>query len=925
MWVRRILRQPGVSATVLLAFGALVWWLDWFSSRPALLFERTDEWTDVAVVTPEDDQSREVFRAAVAYGMITLRLEPEPVLHAKSALDIKQDLSQVVAADGFLPLDVAAKLLWRPRGPGPEIVAELAGLEKARRLVGVRSTLRLSDCAARLSAVDCPAEQWSVLRVGTGNTARRLAGATDLSHPSFLAFSGFSDPILPGFGAWTAASLRGRTDDRFRLVPPQDFAARAAQDGVVIDVIGGDVVMVPQMPEPQRYCWDPEARDVRTQPCEPGNTGQVQVAQRFALDRGQAATLQYIEVTGITTPLIPPSIARKVAGGRVILPLSDHVRLECTGGRPSGGGWTEVVPGKAWCLPVWQPMQYSERRLARDLTSVRPPPVALDAPQAEVTDEDFVTPDGLIRRNPDGNLDLSARARAAGLQQVLGVPEAAFGSYLAYLEQLPPEVAPADLPVTFDMAMTAVVAKAFGDLAAGGRVGDASLNASHRRYDGRRRMAFALIDLRTPSTAGAVRVAYSNPPYDETVAIFDALAATARRPADSPLIPKAWAGLDSRFMPGSTMKVLSALALIDSVTGRTAGIDDDLRESLRAALVGTGNQTYTGKLGVDLEQPSYELPTADAGSGGMFEVNDASRASPLGASLPESLRNICAAPEPSANIPRRGTGAAYGLCEAVAKSSNIWFAGISVAQNRAALDYLSGTPEAAAVFSAHGQTLMRLGLHRPLGLVRVRDPETSEVRHVGPAMDAVDLPSAPGLAQGDPRNDPTAKGTQHTLNTGLNAYGQNVQMAPVALAAISGSVARNEIVLPFIASQTGTPITPEPLYGPEDAPYLDILRAGMKAVVEPGGTAAGTIGAARPPGRALRDRLYAKTGTATLEGHGIPDGSSVYSSWFTGWIADEAGNPAFAFACAISHVPAQPVCARMTVEILAQMSEQGLL
>ncbi|MEM9852503.1 MAG: penicillin-binding transpeptidase domain-containing protein, partial [Pseudomonadota bacterium] len=263
----------------------------------------------------------------------------------------------------------------------------------------------------------------------------------------------------------------------------------------------------------------------------------------------------------------------------------------------------------------------------------------------------------------------------------------------------------------------------------------------------------------------------------------------------------------------------------------------------------------------------------------------------------------------------------YGLCEALARSSNMWFAKLALAENTVPLDALYEVAGAPPVFTGAGQTLRALGLNASVPLVRLPAAIDAEDTFA-PRVEPPRLPSAPGLAAGQLRPDPLGL---HELNVGINAYGQNAFVTPLTLATVAGAIGLGHTVSPFIAS-TKDAVAPRrvQLLPPDSRSQglMDEIRQGMAAVMAPGGTGHIRFGVAGPGAVALRPLVRGKTGTATI---GKIGGADVYTHWFVGYLESEAGTPQYAFACAVSHLRESGACATVVGEWLQRLRAKGHL
>ena len=149
------------------------------------------------------------------------------------------------------------------------------------------------------------------------------------------------------------------------------------------------------------------------------------------------------------------------------------------------------------------------------------------------------------------------------------------------------------------------------------------------------------------------------------------------------------------------------------------------------------------------------------------------------------------------------------------------------------------------------------------------------------------------------------------------------------MAAIAGSIATGQVVSPFLAREEGTVDEAPPLYevGSLGQEHLETLRFAAHSVVNnPEGTAYATFHETIKEASQIARYVFGKTGTATLEGHGIPkDKKDVQGSWFVGWMTKFGGKradrPLIAFSCGISHITegGSAICAGLMAAILLDL------
>jgi cell division protein FtsI/penicillin-binding protein 2 len=380
----------------------------------------------------------------------------------------------------------------------------------------------------------------------------------------------------------------------------------------------------------------------------------------------------------------------------------------------------------------------------------------------------------------------------------------------------------------------------------------------------------ALVLMDAGDEPGAVLAVAGWPAFRAGMNAWDLQALSVGRATDSPLAGHAWRSGDVHAMPGSTFKLVTGIAgimalrerpdIADIIAGRAAPGEQQARLRIGGAELfvdGTSIRNFGGAA-----FGSAVLPPGRGGSG----------------------------------CPVARAGGQIGVCEALIKSSNLWFGGLALAidSQRVARQ----TTEAERT----GTVLARAAEHYfPIIIPGATAQQTSAMTREldmmrGVAPGAIRLVAEPvELAVEDRRN-------ARRIDLVTNSYGQGVRASPLAMATIYGSIGAGKILRPrLIYPVSDVPEAKPPTEGASLFPgmpeseakgWSDMLRAGLHGVSNsPYGTAAGIMASVPPE---LRQRIYGKTGTAdTVTG--------MNSAWFAGWIEDVAGRRRIAFACWVSH------------------------
>jgi hypothetical protein len=255
----------------------------------------------------------------------------------------------------------------------------------------------------------------------------------------------------------------------------------------------------------------------------------------------------------------------------------------------------------------------------------------------------------------------------------------------------------------------------------------------------------------------------------------------------------------------------------------------------------------------------------------------------------------------------------FGMCEALQKSSNIFYGG--VAQR---LFYLPGTTQGGIPLTLRVARRLSFGSDVVRGSTFDLTRGKASSSRLG--ADPVFIASAvPGAAVKNPGS---------IVRTG---FGDDVTATPLAMATIYASIASRKVVRPSLVplprDSNGCPVNKadddecgELLPGARDAgPLLNALRAGFRGVARtrPFKTVAVDLLNAE-------DRLYVKTGTATIIR------GTRFSTWVAGWVQ---GKPNTAIPTTLSFACFAPrrgnadtggrVCGEIIREFLNKLSQGG--
>lgn len=404
--------------------------------------------------------------------------------------------------------------------------------------------------------------------------------------------------------------------------------------------------------------------------------------------------------------------------------------------------------------------------------------------------------------------------------------------------------------------------------------------------------------------SGEVLAIATHPSVVKGMARWDLSALERFRPSESPLVARAWSQTDRFMAPGSTYKVLTALAAIDASLGNKPELRDLFKDKDKDVLSRPELEDLMGgKAKFDLGKSGLSVPRFD----------DSRRRPPF------VINNY------SPKIPNCGSivsgcpATGYGVRNAMMRSSNVFFARLALAVDETTVSCVTANDgdrevSAANPSACNADTSGFVGTSRMQAMAnRLWDVETIDL------VPALKEQSRPAARPGG-RLRPTAISSDLTNLTqprraalAFNGIGQMVQVPPLAMASIMASVATGHVVQPRLTDR-GRPESEHQFLFSErsDAPQtevtekrevaedlLAVLRQSLEMVVQ---SKDGTANRAFRDDENLRKRVWGKTGTAQIGGAERPPNTV----WFAGWIKG-LGNGRYkdrmiAFACAITHV-----------------------
>jgi cell division protein FtsI/penicillin-binding protein 2 len=447
-------------------------------------------------------------------------------------------------------------------------------------------------------------------------------------------------------------------------------------------------------------------------------------------------------------------------------------------------------------------------------------------------------------------------------------------------------------PALQKIAQDAIYAKMGERLGRGARrlrINPANTEATEPPDQGEARVAVVLMD--AGDNPGEILAMASWPDFRPGMHSWDILALSTGREADSPLAGHPWRAGDVHAMPGSTFKLVAGLAGVAATKTVPWAADVVLGREPPARQM--------ARLGIGASAINVEGVTIGNYGGGAF----------AGSFLPPG----------TSGCPNAGVGNQISVCEALIKSSNLWFAGLTLGIDGPKTMARPPTQPAGRTGTLLAAATERLfPISQPPGTPPVQGVDRRGVdltRGIVPG--ALRLYAEPvDLAVEDKRSS-------RRIDLATNSYGQGVRATPLAMATIYGAVGARKVISPRILKPVkdvqetiprfeGERIIPGMTTAQEDKVFLDAVDAGLSGVINsPYGTAAGVFSPVPPD---IRRRIYAKTGTAdTAPGYN--------SAWLAGWINDAVGRRRIAFACWVTHtqLTGGKACGQLMVPILTRI------
>lgn len=452
-----------------------------------------------------------------------------------------------------------------------------------------------------------------------------------------------------------------------------------------------------------------------------------------------------------------------------------------------------------------------------------------------------------------------------------------------------------------------------------------------------RRADLVIIDAEGDDAGNVLAVA-SLPQPHTGMSAWDIETLERSSPSRSPLAAYAWRNYDLRATPGSAFKMVTALTASQYVLDN----DDKLLERI---LLGTADPLeMADAFGVAATRPSFNgrckpdysvrnpakmnaLPIPGARGRIVFCIgNSSSRAgvrSGMSSILETGVDSGCG----DIRTPRAG------MCEAMKRSSNLYFAGIAM--------YLDADkfldPDTGFEHTRQIDNLLLAKTAERLFPSEI-DADLMEHKNVFDILD----PNYPSTGRG--RSSPMVveaglpvpNGEPRRLRLARGGIGLSVNASPMAMASVAASVATGKIVRPHMVNAQQRGLTDDPLEGepvlvatPEKQfladRFLNEIRTGMAAVVRNSGGTSRSAFAKIP--KELRNSIFAKTGTAPVFSNGDAAEEGRYAAWLVGYVEPNGELPGIdqriAFACRVAFSPSfgGSVCGPIVRDFLMSLYE----
>jgi len=585
--------------------------------------------------------------------------------------------------------------------------------------------------------------------------------------------------------------------------------------------------------------------------------------------------------------MIDAGILQRSTGKRLI--GSGQIRLACTSGAPAlAEGEAETGCDINWLRPR-DPNPENE-----GIRRSSPFQLAIDG--VEILDE-------------DGNL--TAEGFRLGYGDLLGFGIEDPGSFASLLSR---QELPDDFTLTVRPAMQRLIERS---VVSGGKVAClVNENCGDLRVD------LIVLDA-DGSDAGELLGFASLPRSGIGLSRWDLVALDTASPARSPFAAAAWRAHDGTATPGSTFKMVTSLAAAEHAMATSdqqleALLLGSMSEGSVAQMLGLAGSPNLEAATSGREVCRHDSPVGQAGRRDVLPVPTSD-----GSATARCIANASDAPYISIAqgrceaLNRNGSG----VCEAMTKSSNLYFGGLALYLDSDRLLLPGSQVE-------HRETADDLAMVQMSARLFGRDTDK------GAALSVFDALSPNYIASARLRSSPVTLAVRDVpadlnprrLDLALSGIGQAVSATPLAMAAISASVAEGRVVEPRIiplelrARLGAAPPVDVPLLAGQGSgsfsdELLSHLRAGMANAVREG--------TARNARGGLNHGLaHFKTGTAQI----VISGERTQAAWTVGYVEAPGGNSnirqRISIACRVAPTSqSSGLCARIVGDLVRDLNE----
>ncbi len=588
--------------------------------------------------------------------------------------------------------------------------------------------------------------------------------------------------------------------------------------------------------------------------------------------------------------MIGAGILQRSSGKR--LTGSGQIRLACTSDAPFEAPAQAEGEAGTGCDIVWlrprdpNPENEGTRRSA-------PFQLAIDG--VEILDE-------------DGNL--TAEGFLLGYGDLLGFGVEDPGSFASLLSR---QRLPDDFTLTVRPAMQRLIERS---VVSGGQV-----PCLENENCGDRRVDLIVLDA-DGEDAGELLGFASLPRSGIGLSRWDLIALDTAAPARSPFAASAWRAHDGTATPGSTFKMVTSLAgaehaMATSDSQLEALLLGNMSEGNVARMLGLAGSPNLEAARAGREVCKHDSALGEAGRRDVLPVPTSN-----GAETARCIANASDAPYLSIAQGRCETLGrnSSGVCEAMTRSSNLYFGGLALYMDSSRLLLRGSQVE-------HRETADDLAMVQMAARLFGRDTDK------GAALSVFDALSPHYGANVRSRSSPVTLAVRDVpadlnprrLDLALSGIGQAVSATPLAMAAISASVAEGRVIEPRIiplelrtrlgaAPPANVPLLSGQGSGGFSDELLTHLRAGMANAVREG-TARGARGGLN------QGLAHFKTGTAQI----LISGARTQAAWTVGYVEAPGGNSnikqRISIACRVAPTSqSSGLCARIVGDLVRDLN-----